>query len=311
MFPEECNMIHSIHTTFQQFHKCIPLVVARETLWLIELTTAFVYLYQSSGSSLFRAVASVCLASGHLSKLCLLFGPLRRNLLWCEAPCNGSRNYHCSPCLWHLFNFAQRVVQSIFFVHAHDATLESQKKLLCVILLIESECSTYASPNKAVTGSDNGLWPVICQATIWTNAGFFKCLFYAFACKSFCLNCWVFNSRTERSSSHKMCVRNRIARSTPERWILSIQHGISPGHAVVMQNRINLPRLVEHFVCQNLIQGWCHGLSSVFLDCYSHLQTCLNKGNSCCLLPLLHCGSIMSKTGITDQLFMSIWVPFY
>ena len=89
LFPEECNMIHSIHTTFQQFHKCIPLVVARETLWLIELTTAFVYLYQSSGSSLFRAVASACLASGHLSKLCLLFGPLRRNLLWCEAPCNG------------------------------------------------------------------------------------------------------------------------------------------------------------------------------------------------------------------------------
>ena len=38
-FPEEYNMIHSIHTTFQQFHKCILLVVAREALWLIELTT--------------------------------------------------------------------------------------------------------------------------------------------------------------------------------------------------------------------------------------------------------------------------------
>ena len=24
LFPEEYNMIHSIHTTFQQFHKCIP-----------------------------------------------------------------------------------------------------------------------------------------------------------------------------------------------------------------------------------------------------------------------------------------------
>ena len=40
LFPVEYNMIHSIHTTFQQFHKCIPLAVAREALWLIELTTA-------------------------------------------------------------------------------------------------------------------------------------------------------------------------------------------------------------------------------------------------------------------------------
>ena len=30
LFPEEYNIIHSIHTTFQQFHKCIPLAVARE-----------------------------------------------------------------------------------------------------------------------------------------------------------------------------------------------------------------------------------------------------------------------------------------
>ena len=41
LFPEEYNIIHSIHTTFQQFHKCIPLAVAREALWLIELTTVF------------------------------------------------------------------------------------------------------------------------------------------------------------------------------------------------------------------------------------------------------------------------------
>ena len=33
-------MIHSIHTTFQQFHKCIPLAVAREEQWHIELTPA-------------------------------------------------------------------------------------------------------------------------------------------------------------------------------------------------------------------------------------------------------------------------------
>ena len=31
-------MIHSIHTTFQQFHKWIHLAVAREAQWLIELT---------------------------------------------------------------------------------------------------------------------------------------------------------------------------------------------------------------------------------------------------------------------------------
>ena len=40
LFPEEYNIIHSIHTTVQQFHKCIPLAVAREALWLIELTTS-------------------------------------------------------------------------------------------------------------------------------------------------------------------------------------------------------------------------------------------------------------------------------
>ena len=40
LFPEEDSMIHSIHTTFQQFRKCIPLAVAREAPWLIELTTA-------------------------------------------------------------------------------------------------------------------------------------------------------------------------------------------------------------------------------------------------------------------------------
>ena len=28
LFPEEYNIIHSIHTTFQQLHKCIPLAVA-------------------------------------------------------------------------------------------------------------------------------------------------------------------------------------------------------------------------------------------------------------------------------------------
>ena len=39
LFAEEYNMIHSIHTTFQQFHKCIPLAVAREAQLLIELTT--------------------------------------------------------------------------------------------------------------------------------------------------------------------------------------------------------------------------------------------------------------------------------
>ena len=33
-------MIHSILTAFQQFHKCIPLAVAREAQWHIELTTA-------------------------------------------------------------------------------------------------------------------------------------------------------------------------------------------------------------------------------------------------------------------------------
>ena len=39
LFPKEYNMIHSIRTTFQQFHKCIPTAVAREVQWLIELTT--------------------------------------------------------------------------------------------------------------------------------------------------------------------------------------------------------------------------------------------------------------------------------
>ena len=46
LFPEEYNMIHSIHTTFQPFHKCIPLAVAREALWLIELTTAILTMKQ-------------------------------------------------------------------------------------------------------------------------------------------------------------------------------------------------------------------------------------------------------------------------
>ena len=46
LFPEEYNMIHSIHTTFQQFHKCIPLAAAREALWLIELTTAVLTMIQ-------------------------------------------------------------------------------------------------------------------------------------------------------------------------------------------------------------------------------------------------------------------------
>ena len=31
IFPDEYDMIHSIHTTFQQFHKCIPLEVARKS----------------------------------------------------------------------------------------------------------------------------------------------------------------------------------------------------------------------------------------------------------------------------------------
>ena len=39
LFPEEYNMIHSIITTFQQFHKCIPLTIAREAQGLIELYT--------------------------------------------------------------------------------------------------------------------------------------------------------------------------------------------------------------------------------------------------------------------------------
>ena len=30
LFPDEYNMIHSIHTKFQQFHKCIHLVVAEK-----------------------------------------------------------------------------------------------------------------------------------------------------------------------------------------------------------------------------------------------------------------------------------------
>ena len=46
LFPEEYNIIHSIHTTVQQFHKCIPLAVAREALWLIELTTAILTMIQ-------------------------------------------------------------------------------------------------------------------------------------------------------------------------------------------------------------------------------------------------------------------------
>ena len=50
LFPEEYNMIHSIHTTFQQFHKCIPLAVAREAEWLIELTTAILIMIQLYGS---------------------------------------------------------------------------------------------------------------------------------------------------------------------------------------------------------------------------------------------------------------------
>ena len=41
LFPEEYNMTHSIRTTFQQFHKCIPLAVASEAQWLIELTTSY------------------------------------------------------------------------------------------------------------------------------------------------------------------------------------------------------------------------------------------------------------------------------
>ena len=40
LFPEDYNMIHSICTTFQQFHKCIPRAVAREAQWLNELTTS-------------------------------------------------------------------------------------------------------------------------------------------------------------------------------------------------------------------------------------------------------------------------------
>ena len=32
LFPEEYNTIHSIHTTFQQFHKCIPLEYVRSTV---------------------------------------------------------------------------------------------------------------------------------------------------------------------------------------------------------------------------------------------------------------------------------------
>ena len=37
--------------------------------------------------------------------------------------------------------------------------------------LIEAECCIYASVPAAITGSDNGLSPVQCQAIIWTNAG--------------------------------------------------------------------------------------------------------------------------------------------
>ena len=46
IFPEEYNMIHSTRTTFQQFHKCIPLSVAREAQWLTELTTAILTMIQ-------------------------------------------------------------------------------------------------------------------------------------------------------------------------------------------------------------------------------------------------------------------------
>ena len=48
LFPKEYNMMHSIRTTFQQFHKCIPLAVAREAQWLIELTTAILTMIQLS-----------------------------------------------------------------------------------------------------------------------------------------------------------------------------------------------------------------------------------------------------------------------
>ena len=42
LFPEEYNIIHFIHTTVQQFHKCIPLAVANtifksKRIWLFAL----------------------------------------------------------------------------------------------------------------------------------------------------------------------------------------------------------------------------------------------------------------------------------
>ena len=56
LFPEEYNIIHSIHTIFQQFHKCIPLAVAREALWLIELTTAILIMIQLKGSRVLEEI---------------------------------------------------------------------------------------------------------------------------------------------------------------------------------------------------------------------------------------------------------------